>query len=253
MRRAQPRQNTQGHVWQQVSILARRMRPAQPGCPPTEATHRQGFNPRPTHAPGATMRALHRTRRTRVSILARRMRRAQHDDLGFFHAGYSVSILARRMRRAQPVRATPNSRSNLFQSSPDACAGRNFAILVGVVLRRGFNPRPTHAPGATGAIRRSNDLRLSFNPRPTHAPGATCSAWVSPASRKRFQSSPDACAGRNHAKLIAEHDGLGFNPRPTHAPGATLVSPSSVSGAGVSILARRMRRAQPRMVAGRST
>ena len=131
-----------------VSILARRMRRAQPWRDASECRGRSGFNPRPTHAPGAT-----------VSGCAGRRR-------------FCVSILARRMRRAQQVDNVETMFSVTFQSSPDACAGRNKTT--------------TREP-----------CRYSM-----------------------FQSSPDACAGRNQSSIVLDD----------------VIT--------VSILARRMRRAQ---------
>ena len=166
----------------------------------TEAVTATGFNPRPTHAPGATPDIRKALRCTNVSILARRMRRAQP---GFYPR---IPMLFR------------------FQSSPDACAGRNRATRRRCASRRGFNPRPTHAPGATTACATAPWEATSFNPRPTHAPGAT------------------------GMRVRLDEGEIGFNPRPTHAPGATDYKAKRAALYAVSILARRMRRAQPHLV-----
>ena len=112
-----------------------------------------GFNPRPTHAPGATMNFTPKDPDSKVSILARRMRRAQHGP--WF----------RWMLRT------------MFQSSPDACAGRNPPPAMCSAELECFNPRPTHAPGATRLRLRDRTGAEGFNPRPTHAPGATIDSW----------------------------------------------------------------------------
>ena len=172
------------------------------------------------------------------------MRRAQRVVREHVDLHPAVSILARRMRRAQPYATVTACVGRWFQSSPDACAGRNQTIcrLTNTPVEfqsspdacagrntiksgsrptlTGFNPRPTHAPGATAAAHREAPLDRRFNPRPTHAPGATRSAR---------RTTPSACS---------------FNPRPTHAPGATGPPFALRTDQEVSILARRMRRAQ---------
>ena len=87
------------------------------------------FNPRPTHAPGATQQVQPEALLVDVSILARRMRRAQPGVSAEDRKYWDVSILARRMRRAQHLHAHVAGATTQFQSSPDACAGRNAPIV----------------------------------------------------------------------------------------------------------------------------
>ena len=101
------------------------------------------------------------------------------------------------MRRAQPRAEVEDQVQQLFQSSPDACAGRNHVIAA--------HPREDHT----------------------------------------FQSSPDACAGRNEAKPTGLGSGVAFQSSPDACAGRNrdCVARRGIYG-DVSILARRMRRAQ---------
>ena len=253
---------------QPVSILARRMRRAQPYPPtvklpplafqsspdacagrnrnrPQLRACSNRFNPRPTHAPGATRAARCVRPIQPVSILARRMRRAQRHDRLADHIIGDVSILARRMRRAQPRTFDEIMKSVGFQSSPDACAGRNGRVCpaargreaVSILARRMRRAQPWDFfldafPGWVSILARRMRRAQRQYPRRNK-------------QEKRFQSSPDACAGRNHRTQWSRRRSTCFNPRPTHAPGATAGIAAVGRPLAVSILARRMRRAQP--------
>ena len=154
MRRAQHREIFRAIGELIVSILARRMRRAQPPVSAWRWCRFTGFNPRPTHAPGATFMRSKATRFDDVSILARRMRRAQQRTA----PGRMVSVTFQSSPDAcagrNPDNGEARSPLTVFQSSPDACAGRNSRGPT--VIRSGsrFNPRPTHAPGATISLPR---------------------------------------------------------------------------------------------------
>ena len=223
MRRAQ-HASQHGHT---PSLVCFNPRPTHaPGAttPASVSEWRNGsFNPRPTHAPGATFRNVRRTLPTEVSILARRMRRAQPLKPRSPDTFMRVSILARRMRRAQPLKPrSPDTFMRVsilarrmrraqrglaaalrprdeFQSSPDACAGRNHHRSSHHAPNPQFQSSPDACAGRNVHLARQWLIGSSFNPRPTHAPGATRNRGTRMNPRAEFQSSPDACAGRNDA------------------------------------------------------
>ena len=172
------------------------------------------------------------------------MRRAQrYLVVACIREGY-VSILARRMRRAQRGMSCGGRRDRSFQSSPDACAGRNSVLVTRPARSRSFNPRPTHAPGATANCFAPGFPLGRFNPRPTHAPGATT-------AERPARALPDVSilARRmrraQHQPISSEDGRIAVSILARRMRRAQLPAPAiSRRLRMVSILARRMRRAQ---------
>ncbi len=135
----------------------------------------------------------------------------RHPDLSPVAAwGNGVSILARRERRAPPSYSRMAARSSVFQSSPAATA--DVSILARRE-RRAPQSGLTHGAGA-----------WTFQSSPAANGGRHCTARLVWATLGRFQSSPAANGGRH---LVT---------RDAHEIGRI-----------VSILARRERRAPPRV------
>ncbi len=138
----------------------------------------RGFNPRPASPPGATSRP---NRPNACAMSGFNPRPASPPgatgSAGRTKSPAQVSILARRLHRAQPLSAWSKRQNTSFQSSPGVSTGRNRAgagKLDGRGLR--FNPRPASPPGATDRRNRQRRAPPGFNPRPASPPGATVNA-----------------------------------------------------------------------------
>ena len=101
------------------------------------------------------------------------MRRAQRRLEARLIQHCVVSILARRMRRAQLFFSKDVTGVPMFQSSPDACAGRNLSRVDVTHNYALFQSSPDACAGRNDAVQIKPLSLDRFNPRPTHAPGAT--------------------------------------------------------------------------------
>jgi len=159
-----------------------------------------------------------------------------------------VSIRSRRRGREKRGEEEAPARDALFQSAPDAEAGRNYAARSAAIRLRSFNPLPTQRPGETRNLdqvrvvlavsirsRRRGREKLLIRRKPStcipfqSAPDAEAGRnFPIPARRRaelQFQSAPDAEAGRNPLPTVLSTVSGCFNPLPTQRPGETPQSP----------------------------
>ena len=106
------------------------------------------FNPHPPRTTGATPTAAWKDiNGISVSILTRRERRAQRVVVRQGDEIDEVSILTRRERRAQHENALTIHDSCVFQSSPAANDGRNWAEIEPVLMEIAFQSSPAANDG----------------------------------------------------------------------------------------------------------
>ncbi len=162
-------------------------------------------------------------------------------------------------------------RKLVFQSSPDSPAECNYFDAVRYPFPLKFQSSPDSPAGCNSAVTDMMRISIGFNPHPTHQPGATCTLYgtcratcVSILTRltSRVQRPPDSiqyiastsfCVSiltrltsrvQRVARLSASTTVKCFNPHPTHQPGATMNPRPKKPSLDVSILTRLTSRVQ---------